>query len=62
MRVVPTYEQLEAEVLTLRDRLSSVQEALHRLDYHYTRLCDKIRSREKHIEYLEYVVEDLKAG
>jgi hypothetical protein len=40
MRVVPTYEQLEAEVLTLRDRLSSVEEALHRLDYHYTRLCD----------------------
>jgi hypothetical protein len=62
MRVVPTYEQLEAEVLTLRDRLSSVEEALRESDYHLEISITELRDREKHIEYLEYVVEDLKAG
>jgi hypothetical protein len=62
MKIVSTYEQLEAEILTLRDRVDSLTEALQESDYHHARVCNELINKEKQIEYLEYVIKDLKAG
>jgi hypothetical protein len=47
MKVVPAYEQLEAELSVLRDRVMAFEEALQESDYHYARVCNELRSRDR---------------
>jgi hypothetical protein len=47
MKVVFSYSQLEAELSVLRDRVMAFEEALQESDYHYARVCNELRNRDK---------------